>query len=270
LQGIEATKRMMLDRPDRPPEINHGTAAYIERQLAASDAHVNDGLLNQRDAGKFFEAAIDERNIQFAVVSKEESARSIAEAAAAREKGQYAPRYAPGEIVTVTGPPRLYRNDAGEIIESRRVHRLDQSLAAKALQHLDVHRSELKGIKATERISDERAQERREVRLHKATDINRRARKGGGQGDDGLRPGRTFGKLMEATIKPIDALFSLIDPPKTPRQLRKEAIKARIDREAQAERNADLSNFLAERAQERKNEQERQAARDRERGDRER
>ena len=35
---------------------------------------------------------------------------------------------------------------------------------------------------------------------------------------------------MEATIKPIDALFSLIDPPKTPRQLRKEAIKARVDR----------------------------------------
>jgi hypothetical protein len=80
---------------------------------------------------------------------------------------------------------------------------------------------------------------------------------------------------MEATTKPIDALFSLIDPPKTPQQLRKEAIKARIDREAQAERTADLSTFLAERAQERKNEQERQAAGDPrlrgdERGDRER
>jgi hypothetical protein len=91
-----------------------------------------------------------------------------------------------------------------------------------------------------------------------------------GDPDHRLRPGRAVGKLMESALKPIDALFSLIDPPKTPRQLRKEAIKARIDREAQAERNADLSNFLAERAQERRNEQERQAARDRERGDRER
>ena len=269
LQGIDATKRMMLDRPDRPPEVNHGIAAYIERQFEATSAQTREGVQMREDRQAFADA-IDERHILFAVVTEGESKVSIFKATCERISGEYAPRYAPGEIVAVTGPPLLYRNKDGEITKSHRVHRMDQTLAAEALQRLRIDRSELKGIAATERLSDELAQERRAERFEKATEINQRARKMVGNTDHGFRPGRAAGKLMESAMKPIGALFSLIDPPKTPAQLRKEAIKAHIDRETQAERNADLSNFLADRAQERKNEQERKAARDRERGDRER
>ena len=69
----------------------------------------------------------------------------------------------------------------------------------------------------------------------------------------GLEVGRAFGKLLDkGAIAPLELIASLIDPPKTPKQLREEAIKAQIEREAQAEREeerrrAEASRYTRER-----------------------
>ena len=135
--------------------------------------------------------------------------------------------------------------------------------------------SKLQSIGATLKASDERAQQRAaekdELRLERATNIFDKAPTRGKEGilapaaDLGDTAGRALGDVLNAGVSTAGFLFSLIDPQKSPSQLRTEAIKAEVEREVQAEAQIDFSNYRTERAQEQRNEQERQAARDRER-----
>ena len=90
------------------------------------------------------------------------------------------------EIVAVTGPRLEYRRN-GEMIEPRRVYKLDQSLAKKFVATLD-NRSKLQGIDATKQALNERAQERsahwQSLRLENAI-RKARAATGKGRGNQG-------------------------------------------------------------------------------------
>ena len=220
-----------------------------------------------------FAAALDEKGIMFARASKEEAATSHREASLARAAGNYAPRFKQDEIVIGTEPRLEYRRE-GAPIEPRRVYKLDQSLAQKFVESLGTE-GKLQSIGATLKASDERAQQRAaekdELRLERATDIYDRAPTRGKEGI--LAPAaelsdtaaRALGDVLNAGVSTAGFLFSIFDPRKSPSQLRTEAIKAEVEREVQAEAQIDFSNYKAERAQEQRNEQERQAARDRER-----
>jgi hypothetical protein len=134
----------------------------------------------------------------------------------------------------------------------------------------------LKGIEATKTILDVSAQERAaywdDIRLERATEIYDRAPKRG-KNDSilasaaalGKTGGRAIAEAFDMGVNAAGLLFSLMVPPKTPGQLRREAIKAEAERELQAEQHIDFSKYTADRAQERRNDQEQQAARDRQR-----
>jgi hypothetical protein len=133
----------------------------------------------------------------------------------------------------------------------------------------------LPSIEATLKVSDERAEKRRddrdETRLERATDIYDYAptRGKGGIIDASITIGKSYnralGNLFEAGVSVAGTLFSLLDPPTTPAQRAQAAEKARDEREAQAEASIDFSKYTSDRAQERQNQQEQQASRDRQR-----
>jgi len=129
----------------------------------------------------------------------------------------------------------------------------------------------LPGIEATkarlETSAEERAAHWKNVREERATSIDASAPiLGGARKRSGFRSDASIvANLLNEAVRPLDFLFSLIDPQKTPGQLRTEAIKAEADREAQAEAQIDFSNYKADRAQEQRNQQEQEAVRDRQR-----
>jgi hypothetical protein len=131
------------------------------------------------DNAKSFAEALVDQKVAFAAVTKEEADRSHREAAFAREIGRYAPQYREGQIVAVTEPGSIYRSQNGEVVEARRVHRLDPLNADRYLVKLGIDPGQLKGIDATKEVLDLRAKNRaafwEAVKLEKATRIYRDA-----------------------------------------------------------------------------------------------
>jgi hypothetical protein len=244
-----------------------GNEGYFER--TGDDNKLHSVRTGDREA---FAAALDNRGIAFAKATKEEADRSNSkEAAFARAVGNYAPRYKEGEIVLVTEPRAEYRRD-GELTELRRVHKLDQSLAEKFIKTLD-NRSQLKGIEATKQALDERAEkraaDREAARLDYATNIKSRTAIAAADLKKGVHKsatvaGNVLGGLGKGFHALSNAFDSLISPKLSPEQIY-QGEKAKITREAEAEYSIDFSRYTSDRAQEHQNNQEQQAARDRQR-----
>jgi hypothetical protein len=185
----------------------------------------------------------------FATATKDEAARSHRHAAFARETGNYAPRFTEGEIVIVTEPSLEYRRD-GQIETPRRVHKVDQSLAAKYVAAAGI---EPKSIGDTLKVMDERGRQRAELgdnlRDERSTvTLSKPALKKIDHTIDRLiehqtpgigGAGRAAGKLGKSALKPIeffgDLADSLFTPPETPQQ-KLDADIARTERQGEAER----------------------------------
>ena len=108
----------------------------------------------------------------------------------------------------------------------------------------------------------------KKIRLERATNINRFAPVRSAKETTtalGNIGGRAIGAAFSLEETFLDGLFALVDPPMTPLQRHQAAEKARDERGAQAEHQIDFSKYPADRAQERQNHQEQQAARDRQR-----
>jgi len=232
------------------------------------------------DNAQAYAAALDEKGIAFAKVTREEADRSHSkEAAFASAVGNYTPRFKEGEIVIITEARPEYRRD-GELTERSRVYKLDQSLAYKFVKGLD-STDKLQGIDATLKAADQRAHQRaadwEAIRLERATNTNRRARP---------LPARAIGTAIAkgpltvagkapAVLKPVtmglnlvgkalEILGGVFEPPVlTPEQKRDGEIAAR-ERQADVRDQLEHSNAIGQRAQERQQEEERKAARQRE------
>jgi hypothetical protein len=216
----------------------------------------------------------------FATVTKEEAKRSQREAAFARELGRRAPHFNEAEIVIVTEPRLQYQRN-GEIIEPTRIHKLDQSLAAKLTRGLD-NAHKLQGIDATLKASDERARQRaaewREIRLENATNGKGRAHTAAANIKGGIHKSAAvigkaasfaapIGKVLEAVGGMVESLAA---PKLTPQQIH-EGEKAKTRREVEADSTIDFSRVTADTAQQRRQmEQDREADRQRDGGGRER
>jgi hypothetical protein len=218
-----------------------------------------------------FAAALDSQGVAFARVTGEEANKSYREGQFAKAVGRTAPVYQEGEIVVVRTPGPEYLRQR-EWTEGNRAHRLDQAHAEKYLEILSLDKSKLKGIEATKTILDTSAQERaaywQDVRMERAATIDRFAPVRSAKETTaaiGKTGGRAIGAAFSLGEKFFDTLFALLDPPTTPLQRHQAAEKARDEREAQAEHQIDFSRWTADRAQERQNHQEQQAARDRQR-----
>jgi len=221
---------------------------------------------------KTLSAVLDDKGITLAVVTKDEAERSSREAVFAKAVGNYAPRYKEGEIVAVIEPPREYRRD-GEITEpALRVRKLDQASAKIFVAALDKG-TELHGIDATIRASNERAQQRsehwNEIRLENAAHLGDREYTFG-YGNAKAPPANRLGKSALRTIGKIfdvvaSAFESLLSPALSPEQIH-EGKKAVNRREAEAEHRIDFSKYTADTAQQRREqENDREAGRQRDR-----
>lgn len=241
------------------------------RAAAASDRTVSIGVPTE----KAFAEALHEKGIMFAVVSKDEAERSHREASFAKAVGRYAPRFKEGELVIVTESRPEIRRD-GDIIEPRRVQKLDQSLAEKFVSHLD-NRTQLRGIDATLELSNLRAQERRATLTEKRMEAATRPRGFSHTAslDTGLSPkaGRatrkTVGRALDAVASAVESLFA---PVLTPEQ-KAEGNRAEQRRAAEAVEAINFSRYTAEmaqRPQQLENELEAERQRHREGGGRER
>jgi len=224
------------------------------------------------DNAQAYAAALDDKGIAFAKVTQEEAYRSHREADFAKAAGNYAPRFKQGEIVIVTEPRPEYRRD-GEITEPRsRVHKLDQSLAWKFVKGLD-STDKLQGIDATIKVSDNRAQQRaadrKAIRLERATDIIRGGHTRAANVKDNLlrAPAAVLKPVtmgLNVVGKALEIFGGVFEPPiLTPEQKRDGEIAAR-ERQADVRDQLDHSNAISQRAQERRQEEEREAARQRE------
>ena len=224
---------------------------------------------------KDFAAALDDKGLSFAAVTKEEAAQSHREAQFAREVGRYKPRYQEGEIVLVTEPRPEYRRD-GQIETARRLIKLDQGIAEKLVNHLGI-RNELQGLIASLQASDARAQKRsadlETKRMNRAAGIEdlslklakekglkevRETARGVRQTAHGLnrtvsalgKTARAAGGLGKSITGLADGIASLFAPTLTPEQIHT-AERSRVDREADAQDAVDLSKYTSEMAMKR-------------------
>jgi hypothetical protein len=232
-----------------------------------------DKLLERSDNGKAFAAALEDKGIAFARVTKDEADRSHRQAEFAKAIGNNAPRYRESEIVAVTEPRLEYRR-MGEIVVPPRVHKLDQQAAEKFVAALG-KKMQIEGIDGTMAKLDQSARQRSEhrtaARMENASTIRGRAIRYTKDGvGKGVKLGggalRSFGKALDAAS---DAFSSLFSPTLTPQQKREGERDARR-REAEAEDVIDFTRFTAELARQRQQEEEREETRQHERGGRER
>ncbi len=219
-----------------------------------------------------FAEALEQKGIAFAVVTPEESYRSHREQAFAQAVGRKSGYFVPGEIVAVTEPGLLYHR-AGEWTPPPRVHKLDQDQAGQYLKFLSIDKSKLKGIDATKSMLDASAQARaawwQDIRLDNATRRNHSAPERGPRNRTAEKIIDTGASLAIGTIgKGLDVVGSVLEsvlaPKLTPEQKRQGEL-TRQERAADAEQSIDFSRFTTDRAQEQRNHQEEQAARDRQR-----
>jgi relaxase-like protein len=232
-------------------------------------------LQHHCDNDRAFAAALDQKGIVFARVTREEADRSAREAAFAKEIGRHAPRYREGEIVAVKESWIEYRRNDEIMKPGSRVHKLDQSSAQDFLKALR-NSPKLQGLDATRQASDERARQRtaewQAIRLENATRKRQPARIRGGNAPAAiakspLRAMNILGRPLELIGNAFESLFA---PKLTPEQIREGKIAAQ-ERKADARDQIELSNAIGQRAQERQQDKEREAARERQReADRER
>ena len=267
----DAAREVASNRGYAPPEELKGMARQIMSFLAT--------LWNEPDLletkARTLSAFLDEKGISLAQVTKEEADRSHREAEFAKAVGRHAQRFKEGEIVAITEPRPEYRR-SDEIIVPGRIHKLDQIAAKEFVAALDKG-SQMQGIEATREASDQRAQQRSQdwqaLRLGWATKYRDGSRKNGNENVKSPAPAlgkstvRTIGKLFDIAA---GAFESLLAPKLTPEQIH-DGQKAIHRREAEAEHTIDFSSYTADMAQMRQQQdQEREAARERERGGRER
>ncbi|MGH9541359.1 MAG: hypothetical protein ACRD2H_05705, partial [Terriglobales bacterium] len=262
---------------DQRPENLYGMAARVWDLWTKIDREKHEAALNGnvpfsvRTDGKAFAAALDERGIGFAAVTKDEAEQSHREAdrshtanefaKAIGRTGNHAPRLKEGEIVIVTAPLPEYRRE-GEITPPRRVHQLDQSLAAKFVEATG-GRSELKGIEATRQILTARAQDRtakwEAIRLENAT-----AKRGIRRDRPGIIPAApNLAKAVNRTVAGVlGGLSKLADGFSlgglTPKE-KHEAAKRDHRNEREADKTESYAEYIAALAETRRRDQQQEA-----------
>jgi hypothetical protein len=240
---------------------------------------------------KTFAAVLDENGIALAEVTKEEAYRSHREAEFAKAVGRYAPRFEEKEFVAITAPSNTEYWRNGEIIEPRRVHKLDQTAAAMFVKELG-NSEPLKGIDATEQALEEAFDERtqraeREEEIRRAGDemcdsiasivgdISSASGEICWTLDKSIDKGLSAGTgVLKVTDAALDAVFDIAEavlaPKLTPEQVRMGEIAA-AERKAKGREAIDFSKYTDAMAQRRRQEEEMlAAARQREREGRER
>ena len=193
-------------RPQDAPDHLRGTAAEI--WLA----------YHRSDNAKAFAAALDEKGIALAVVTKDEAERSRTDAAEAKEKGSYAPVYRENEIVAVDD--RAY------------VYRLNERTTGSAFGDMQrylrtLDRSTFQGIDGTRQMMHDRAAEREAAgqvfaalnpvkRAERAVNVKGRSvskedTRPGLVAKRGIKKGVSLGAGIVNTA--VDAISSLFAPP---------------------------------------------------------
>ena len=225
-----------------------------------------------------FTVALDKHGISLAAVTKEEADQSHRRAAFAKEVGNVAPHYREGEIVAITESGRVYslnQRTTGE----------DQARIGRFLKPLD--RSQFQGIEATKETLKARVEHRNiEVqsfrdllrdtknaeRMERAGQANGKAPKMGSRGKgQPIKVASSIGiavvnGALKGAEKIADGLLGMFDPVLTPAQKAEGELASR-EREADARQTIDFAKYTSENAQRLQQEQERQRARENERGE---
>jgi hypothetical protein len=217
-----------------------------------------------------FGAALEEKNMALARVTKDEAERSQKEAAHWKTHGERRPSYQEGEFVVIT--PR------GDVYQlNRRTTGQDAKQVQSFLEKADW--KGLTGIEGTKQImqtrADERAQQRQAVRDQIYADrmdcagwisfrdwAPTRYSKSAKAPKIEATSSLVFGAAGKALEIASNALESLLAPKLTPQQKHEGEI-SRLERQANADATVDFSRYAADRAQQRQNDQAQQAARDR-------
>ena len=255
--------RLLRQKGDHPPP-EHLT--NIEKQIW-SDYH-------ESNNARSFAAALADRKIALASVTKDEAYRSHREAEFAKAIGNFAPRYREGEILAVTEPGPIFRRE-GEPVEARRVYRLNTRTTGDERYQIDQFlkpvRNQLRGLDETKEILRERGADRSafwaSIRLENAE----RGRDSGRTAGNAIRLApvarvaeRVSGKALKSLDLVGNALESVLAPVLTPEQKREGARTTR-ERAADAADKIDVSQYLADRELARqRQEREQEAARRRE------
>lgn len=218
-----------------------------------------------------FNQALEEKNMALARVTKDEAERSQKEAAHWKTHGERRPSYEEGEFVVITRRGDVYQLN-------RRTTGQDIKQVQSFLEKADW--KGLTGIEGTKQImqsrADERAQQRLTIRdqisadrMDRATWIKDWAPTRGSKNPKATRiveaaPSLVLGAAGKGLEIVANALESLLAPKLTPQQ-KHEAEVSRLGRQSDADATIDFSRYTADRAQQRQNHQEQQAARDRQR-----
>jgi hypothetical protein len=260
-RGINRDKR-----PIDPPE-----------NLKGAGAHIWTAYNRSRNSHEFV-AALGERGITLAAVTKEEADQSYRTSSFARAIGNVATIYRESEIVCITEGARVYKLNERTTGDDRRG-------IGRFLKDLD--RTSMQGIDATKQEMHERAKARASYAelMRIAYPVKRRERRpidGRPTGPLGrtmrARAGGSSSRLVKQTTRVAantldtvaNAVESLLAPQITPEQRRQAEIDAREQRQVAAEKT-DLARLLAElAAEQRRKEQTLDAGRRREDDGRER
>jgi len=253
----------------------HATIDRRAENLRGAPKHLWDAWL-QSDSAKAFAAALDDKGIMFAKVTKDEAERFHREAEFAKAIGRHAPRFKEDEVIVVTEPRREYHRK-GEWASPSRFQKIDPALAWKFMKGLEglvtVQRIDAT-VQASDKRAIQRAADRAAARMERSTDTRDYSRPYRHQAIKGKvevakSAARTIGKAFDAFS---DAFDSLIAPKLTPEQIR-EGRRAASRREQKAEDAIDFQRYTADtagRQREREDELEAARQRERERGGRDR
>jgi len=220
-------------------EVEKEIAEHQQRQAARTDpANLKGAMLDiytayqQSDSPKAFAAALKERGIALAVVTKAEAEQSRSDAATARVEGRFAPTFRAGEIVAVTSRGYAYRL-------SERTTGADFVAVEKFLQTRD--RSTLQSIDAATRTL---SQQRRETWHDKQEELR----------THGQRHGIVDFAIDEERITPQtkgrDAreIYAAFDESNRPKPFRGDAFRARAFMAALDEQGIALASVTKEEA----------------------
>ncbi len=249
------------------PKNLHGPAAEIwNAYRRTNNAHA-------------FIDALKEREFEFAVVTREDVTNSQIDRHYKTDLARQLPaNLREGDIVVIAPNAHAYNLN-------RRTTGEDAERVQKVLADLD--RKELRGVYDTVRFVEERGAIR-ELERQAFRDLSRGSLKGEKDTQPKGRPGLKSGARDPKGVKPLtgaanaamsamsktleaasDAVASLFAPTLSPAQIAM-GEQAKSKREAEAEDNIDFTRYTADLAQQRRQEQEREAARERERSGRER
>jgi len=297
LQGIEATQRELATNkrpaPARElwqneataPDKSFGRAAEEVQQRASAPPHIKGPSAEIWTAyarsgnARAFVRALEERDITLAVVTSQDVTNSAID------------RYYANSLTPVV-PPKLREGDCVAIAGNGRVYNLNRHTTGESAERVQkfmatLDKKEFQSVYSVLKNVQERA-EQREIERQAFRDLSagkmrpEKDTRPTGRLGRAARPAptkikspasvahattRTIGKTIDVAA---DAFASLIAPVLTPEQIR-QGERAASRREAQTEDAIDFSRYTAEMAvQRQQQEQEREAARQRERGGRER